>query len=107
MDYHRLTFVVDPQPASLGPWKSCPMVFHSDGSPNFNLSAFLGMFSHAPMASPPISASSTDAKNDRGARPLPMGKRGGVFLKNKDEENSNSNQIQEQGKANRSSIQRW
>ena len=33
------------------------------------------------MASPPISASSTDARNDRGARPLHTGKPEALFLK--------------------------
>jgi hypothetical protein len=42
------------------------------------------------MASPPIYASSTDARNDRGARPLRMGKPEDIILKNKDEEDSNS-----------------
>jgi hypothetical protein len=67
----------------------CPTVFHSDGTTNFNLSAFLGVFSHASMASPPIYASSTDARNDRGARPLHTGKSRDVILKNKNETNSN------------------
>lgn len=67
----------------------CLTVFHSDGTTNFHLSAFLGVFSRVPMASPPIYASSTDARNDRGARPLHTGKLGGVIFKNKDETNSN------------------
>jgi hypothetical protein len=36
-----------------------------------------------------------------------MGKPGGVILRFENETDSNSNQIQEQGKANRSRIQRW
>jgi hypothetical protein len=36
-----------------------------------------------------------------------MGKPEGIIFKNKDEEDSNSSQIQRQGKANRHSIQRW
>jgi hypothetical protein len=59
----------------------CPTVFHSDGTTNFNLSAFLGVFSRVPMASPPIYASSTDARNDRGARPLHTGKLEALFIK--------------------------
>ena len=46
------------------------MAFPSHGNENLKFLAFLGGFSHAPMANPPIYASSDDARNDRGVRPL-------------------------------------
>ena len=46
----------------------CPTVGH--GKPM--ISIILGGFFHSPMANPPICASRSDARNDRGVRPLRM-----------------------------------
>ena len=48
----------------------CPTVGHE--KPKFSI--ILGGFFHSPMANPPIYASSDDARNDRGVRPLRMKK---------------------------------
>ena len=46
----------------------CPTVGHE--KPMFSI--ILGGFFHSAMANPPIYASSDDARNDRGVRPLRM-----------------------------------
>ena len=47
-------------------------VFIGDEMENSTLGLFDRGFPHAPMATPPIYASSDDARNDRGGRPLRM-----------------------------------
>ena len=53
---------------------SMEMAFPRHGNGNLKFLALMGVFPHAPMANPPIYASSDDARNDRGVRPLRMRK---------------------------------
>jgi len=48
--------------------------FPRHGSGKMKFSIILGGFFHSPMANPPICASRSDARNDRGVRPLRMKK---------------------------------
>jgi hypothetical protein len=52
------------------------------GSVNLKFSLLMGLFFHAPMANPPIYASSDDARSDRGVRPLREEKQ--ISIKDKD-----------------------